>query len=51
MTRPALPYDYTCFADGTPFEDELFRQGYCIRGICTENQYFLFKASLIIIIW
>ena len=19
MTRPALPYDYTCYADGTPF--------------------------------
>ena len=19
LTRPALPYDYTCFADGTPF--------------------------------
>ena len=24
LTRPALPYDYTCFADGTPFEKESF---------------------------
>jgi len=25
MTRPALPYDYTCFADGTAFDLEIFR--------------------------
>ena len=24
LTRFALPYDYTCFADGTPFYIELF---------------------------
>ena len=24
-TRLALPYDYTCFADGTPFEKEFFK--------------------------
>ena len=25
-TRPALPYDYTCFEDGTPFEKEFFKR-------------------------
>ena len=24
MTQPALPYDYTCFADGTSFVYEIF---------------------------
>ena len=24
LTRPALPYDYTCFADGTLFKKEIF---------------------------
>jgi len=24
LTRPALPYDYTCFADGTSFVKEIF---------------------------
>ena len=31
--------DYTCFADGS----EIFRIGYCIRGYCTSDKYFLFK--------
>ena len=35
LTRPALPYDYTCFAYGTPFVYAIFRIGYCIRGNCT----------------
>ena len=30
MTRPALPNDYTCFADDTSFEYEI---GYCIRAV------------------
>jgi len=50
LTRFALPYDYTCFADGTPFVWETFRIGYCIR-----DKYFLFKWSTVckacIIIW
>ena len=33
LTRPAIPYDYTCFADGTPFVSEVFRIGYYIRQI------------------
>ena len=28
MTRPALPYDYTCFADGTYFEKEFLRSSF-----------------------
>jgi len=24
-TRPALPYDCTCFAEGTPFEKEFLK--------------------------
>ena len=43
--RPALPFDYTCFADGTPFE-EIFRIGYCIRGICTSDKYFFYKYQI-----
>ena len=31
LTRFALPYDYTCFADGTPFYIELF--GFFSRNI------------------
>ena len=27
LTRFALPYDYTCFADGTTFVYEIFRKG------------------------
>ena len=33
MTRPALPYDYTCYADGTSVVSEILRLGYCIHGI------------------
>ena len=44
-TRPALPYDYTCFADGTPFVKEIFRIGYYIRGNCKSDKYFLYKWS------
>jgi len=40
LTRPTLPYDYTCFADGTSFVLELFRIGYCKRGYCTSEKYF-----------
>ena len=43
LTRFALPYDYTCFADDTPFVKEIFRIGYCIRGNCTSDKYFLYK--------
>jgi len=32
LTRFALPYDYTCFADGTPFYIELF--GFFTGKIC-----------------
>ena len=45
LTRPAPPYDYTCFADGTPFGYEIFRKGYCIRGNCTSDKYVLYKWS------
>ena len=41
MTRPALPYDYACFADSTSFEQEIFKIGYCILGNCTSDKYFL----------
>ena len=27
-TLPALPYDYTCFADSTPFEKEFFYRSF-----------------------
>ena len=47
MTRPALRYDFTCFSGSTPFEKEIFRIGYCIRGICTSDKYFLFKWSTV----
>jgi len=38
LTRPALPYDYAFFADGTPFVKEIFRIGYFIRGNCTSDK-------------
>jgi len=30
---------------GTPFVYEIFRIGYCIRGKCTLDKYFLFKCT------
>ena len=30
---------------GTPFVYEIFRKGYCIRGNCSSEKYFLFKWS------
>ena len=30
---------------GTPFVYEIFRIGYCTRGNCTSDKYFLFKWS------
>ena len=55
LTRPALPYDYTCFADGTSEYSEMFRMGYCIRGNCISDKYFLYKLKYrlkaCIIIW
>ena len=44
LTQFALPYDYTCFAEGTPaFVYEIFRIGYFIRGNCTSDKYFFYK--------
>ena len=31
--RPALPYDYTFFADSNTFEYEIFKIGYCIYAV------------------
>ncbi len=39
LTRFALPYDYTCFADGTPFYIELF--GFFSRAL--QEKYVLAK--------
>ena len=33
MTRPPLPYNYTCVADGTPFESEIFRIGIIVYAV------------------
>ena len=44
LTRFALPYDYTCFADGTPFYIELFgffsrdpQEKYVLAKLVKEN--------------
>ena len=45
LTRLALPYDYTCFADGTPFENEFFNfpENYdCIANNVAPKKIFLF---------
>ena len=47
MTQPALSYHYACFEDGTTFVYEIFRIiGYCVRGNCTSDKYFLYKWRL-----
>ena len=46
MTRPSLPYDYSCFADSTPFEkdvSDVTNTAYTI----TYSRYFLFKWSTV----
>ena len=30
-----------------PFVEEIFRKGYCIRGNCTSDKYFLYKLSAV----
>ena len=42
-----LPCDDTCFADGYSICIEIIRIGYCIRGNCTLDKYFLFTWSTV----
>ena len=45
LTRAALPYDYTCFADSTLFEQEIFVWCTITAYTITYSEYFLYKWS------
>ena len=38
-TRPALPYDYTCFANGTSFENKFLKGRLLILVTCCFTNY------------